>query len=83
MTTGLLRRIVRQSIDCGLAPSNDLESAIIATLPANGNAYTAIVRGAGSATGTGVVEIYDIDRSVDSKLANVSSRGLVQTEIPS
>ena len=70
----------RQAIsDAGLAPSNDLESAIIATLPANGNSYTAIVRGVGGATGTGVVEVYDIDRSVDSKLANISSRGLVQT----
>ena len=65
--------------DSGLAPSNDLESAIIATLPANGKAYTAIVRGADGATGTGVVEVYDIDRFVDSKLANISSRGLVQT----
>jgi hypothetical protein len=37
------------------------------------------VRGASGATGTGVVEIYDIDRSVDSKLANISTRGLVQT----
>jgi hypothetical protein len=66
-------------IDSGLAPSNDLESAIIATLPANGKAYTAIVRGVGGATGTGVVEVYDIDRAVDSTLANISSRGLVQT----
>jgi hypothetical protein len=66
-------------IDNGLAPTNDLESAIIATLPANGKTYTAIVRGAGGATGTGVVEVYDIDRSVDSKLANISTRGLVQT----
>ena len=70
----------RQAIvDNGLAPTNDLESAIIATLPANGKTYTAIVRGAGGATGTGVVEVYDIDRSVDSKLANISTRGLVQT----
>jgi subtilisin family serine protease len=69
----------RQAIrDTGLAPTNDLESAIIATLPANGNAYTAIVRGVSDTTGTGVVEIYDIDRSVDSKLANISTRGLVQ-----
>lgn len=66
-------------IDSGLAPSNDLESAIIATLPANGKTYTAIVRGAGGATGIGVVEVYDVDRSVDSKLANISTRGLVQT----
>jgi len=70
----------RQAIvDSGLAPKNDVESAIIATLPANGNAYTAIVRGVGNTTGIGVVEIYDIDRSVDSELANISTRGLVQT----
>jgi serine protease AprX len=66
-------------IDSGLAPSSDLESAIIATLPANGKTYTAIVRGVGGTTGTGVVEVYDVDRSVDSKLANISTRGLVQT----
>jgi len=70
----------RQAIsDAGLAPTSNLESAIIATLPANGTTYTAIVRGVGGATGIGVVEIYDIDRSTDSKLANISSRGLVQT----
>ncbi|HSV63194.1 MAG TPA: S8 family serine peptidase, partial [Chthoniobacterales bacterium] len=70
----------RQAIrDSGLAPSNDAESAIIATLPGSGKAYTAIVRGVGNSTGIGVVEIYDVDRSVDSKLANISSRGLVQT----
>jgi pSer/pThr/pTyr-binding forkhead associated (FHA) protein len=70
----------RQAIeDSGLAPTNDFESAIIATLPANGKTYTAIVRGVGNTTGTGVVEVYDIDRSVDSELANISSRGLVQT----
>jgi hypothetical protein len=70
----------RQAImDAGLAPSNDLESAIVATLPANGNTYTAIVRGVSGAIGTAVVEIYDVDRSVDSKLANLSTRGLVQT----
>jgi serine protease AprX len=70
----------RQAIqNAGLAPTNDLESAIIATLPANGKTYTAIVSGVGNTTGTGVVEIYDIDRSVDSKLANISTRGLVQT----
>jgi hypothetical protein len=69
----------RQAIsDTGLAPGNDLESAIIAALPANEAAYTAVVRGANDMTGIGVVEIYDLDRSVDSKLANISSRGLVQ-----
>jgi CSLREA domain-containing protein len=68
-------------IDSGVAPTNDLESAIVATLPASpsGTNYTAIVRGAGNATGIGVVDLYDLDRSVDSKLANISNRGFVQT----
>ena len=62
-----------------IPPSNDLESAIVATLPANNSAYTAIVRGVNNGTGIGVVEAYDLDRTVDSKLANISTRGLVQT----
>jgi hypothetical protein len=62
-----------------IAPSDDLESAIVETLPANNSAYTAIVRGANNGTGIGVVEAYDLDRTVDSKLANISTRGLVQT----
>ena len=68
-------------IDSTVPPSNDLESAIVATLPASipGTSYTAIVRGTGNATGIGVVEVYDLDRTVDSKLANISNRGFVQT----
>jgi uncharacterized delta-60 repeat protein len=66
-------------IDSTIPPSNDLESAIVATLPANGSGYTAIVRGVNGSTGIGVVEAYDLDGSVDSKLANISTRGLVQT----
>lgn len=62
-----------------IPPSNDLESAIVAMLPANNSSYTAIVRGANNGTGIGVVEAYDLDRSVDSKLANISTRGLVST----
>lgn len=62
-------------------PPNDLESAIIATLPAStdGIAYTAVMRGKNGATGVGQVEVYDLDGSADSELGNVSSRGLVQT----
>ena len=40
----------------GLAPPNDLESAIIATL-SNGN-YTAVVSGKNGGTGVGLVEVY-------------------------
>jgi hypothetical protein len=66
-------------IDTTIPPSNDLESAIVANLPANGAGYTAIVRGVDGETGTGVVEAYDLDRTVDSKLANISTRGFVST----
>jgi uncharacterized protein YkwD len=66
-------------IDSQAQPSNNLESAIVATIPANASQYTAVVRGLNNTTGTGVVEIYDLDRTVDSKLANISTRGVVQT----
>ena len=62
-----------------IPPSNDLESALVETLPANNAGYTAIVRGANNGTGIALVEAYDLDHSVDSKLANISTRGLVQT----
>jgi hypothetical protein len=62
-----------------IPPSNNLESAIVRTLPAEGSAYTAVVRGANNGTGVGLVEVYDLDQAVDSKLANISTRGLVQT----
>lgn len=64
--------------DCrsnGLALSDDHESVIIATLAPG--AYTAIVSAQKSATGTGLVEVYDLDQAADSKLANISTRGLV------
>jgi hypothetical protein len=61
-----------------LAPSDELESAIVATLaPAN---YTAILRGHNGAAGIGMVEMYDLDLASDSKLANISTRGFVQTD---
>ena len=41
--------------------------------------YTAIVQGVGATTGVALVEAYDLDRTVDSKLANISTRGFVQT----
>jgi hypothetical protein len=62
-----------------IAPSNDLESAIVATLPANNASYTAIVRGKDNGTGLGVVEAYDLDATANSKLGNISTRGFVET----
>jgi hypothetical protein len=42
----------------GLAPSNNLESAIAATLPPG--LYTALLAGLNSGTGNGLVEVYDL-----------------------
>jgi hypothetical protein len=61
--------------DTMLAPTNDLESAIVA--PLQPGAYTAIVRGKNNTTGIGLVEIYDLQRTPSSKLANMSTRGSV------
>lgn len=60
-----------------LAPSNELESAIVITLQPG--TYTAIVRGQGDASGVGLLEVYDVDRTVASRLANISGRASVQT----
>ena len=61
----------------GLAPSNDREAALIATLPA-GN-YTAIVSGKNGGTGVTLAEVYDLDQAADSRLANISTRAPVGT----
>jgi len=61
--------------DAKLAPSNDVESAILTTLAPG--AYTVILRGNAGATGIGLVELYDLQISPSSKLANLSTRGLV------
>ena len=61
----------------GIPPSNDRESAIVRTLPPG--AYTAIVRGKDNTAGIGVVEAYDLDTAANSKLANIATRGFVDT----
>ncbi len=61
----------------GLAPRDPIESAIIATLAPG--SYTAIVEGVSGGTGVGIVEVYDLDASSGSLLANISTRGFVQT----
>jgi uncharacterized repeat protein (TIGR03803 family) len=60
-----------------IPPTNDLESALIATL--SPGAYTAILAGKSGGTGVGVVEVYDLAQAANSKLANISSRGFVDT----
>jgi len=49
---------VQEILNSGHAPTDPMESAIIANLPA-GN-YTAIVRGVSNTTGVALVEVYDL-----------------------
>jgi hypothetical protein len=58
-----------------IPPTNDYDSAIVMTV--NPGAYTAVLAGKGGTTGVGLVEVYDLDLTVDSKLANISTRGFV------
>jgi len=61
----------------GLAPPDNREAALIATLPA-GN-YTAVVSGKNGGTGVALAEVYDLDQAADSRLANISTRATVGT----
>jgi hypothetical protein len=61
----------------GAAPLDPAEPAIIATLPA-GN-YTAIVQGVGATQGVATVEVYDLSPNNGAILANISTRGFIQT----
>jgi hypothetical protein len=61
----------------GIPPTNELESAIAATLVPG--SYTAIVRGNANTSGIALVEVYDLNQTSDSKLANLSTRSFVST----
>jgi hypothetical protein len=58
-------------------PGNDLEPAIVATLTPG--TYSAVMAGKNGGTGIGVVELYDLDQNANARLANISSRGFVDT----
>jgi hypothetical protein len=60
-----------------IPPANDLESAVLATL--SPGAYTAILAGKNGGTGVGLVEVYDLAQGANSMLANISTRGFVDT----
>lgn len=60
----------------GLAPSDDRESAILLTLVPG--TYTGVLAGKNNTSGIALIEIYDLDAN-KSILANISSRGLVDT----
>jgi hypothetical protein len=60
-----------------IPPTNNLESAIVMTL--NPGTYSAILAGKSGGTGIGVVEVYDLERTVNSRVANISTRGFIDT----
>jgi hypothetical protein len=61
----------------GFAPSDPRESVIVATLsPGN---YSAVLKGAHGETGVGLAEVYDLDSKSAAQLANISTRGFVNT----
>jgi hypothetical protein len=52
---------------------------MVATLdPGN---YTAVVRDADGGTGVGLVEVYDLAAAAESELANISTRGFVESGV--
>jgi hypothetical protein len=67
----------QEIIDSGLAPTHTLESALWGTI--NPGIYTVVVRGKNDATGIGLFEVYDVSQAVPAKLANISTRALVNT----
>jgi hypothetical protein len=66
-----------QLTSLGLAPQNPNESGLVVTLQPG--TYTAILAGKNGGTGVGLVEIYDTNQAANSQLANISTRGFVQT----
>src|SRR5204862_1798893 len=61
-----------------IPPLNDWESAILTTLTPG--PYTAILAGKNGGTGMGLVEVYDLGQGANSELANISTRGFVDTD---
>ena len=57
----------------GIAPSDPLESAIVATLTPG--AYTAILRGANDGIGIGLLEVYDLDAGDSPEPSPISVSG--------
>lgn len=62
-----------------IPPTKDSECALIAVLAGNNAAYTAVLRGKNGGTGVGQVEVYDLGTAANSQLANISTRGFIDT----
>lgn len=61
----------------GIAPNEEREAAMVVTLQPG--AYTVILHGAAGSTGIGLVEAYDLSPFSNSRIANISTRGRVET----
>lgn len=59
----------------GLAPRNPREAAIVVSL--SRGAYTAVLSSKNSTSGTGLVELYDVEQQSLSEIRNLSTRGRV------
>jgi uncharacterized delta-60 repeat protein len=59
----------------GLQPEDSLESAIVATLAPG--TYTAVIQGHSGEQGIALAEVYDLDSTATSNLADISTRGMV------
>jgi hypothetical protein len=60
-----------------IIPPHPLESAIVTTLAPG--AYTAVVSGNAEGSGIALVEVFDVEKNTTAKMANISTRGVVQT----
>jgi mono/diheme cytochrome c family protein len=71
----------QEIIDTTIAPASASESVILRKLPSDdtGIAYTAVLRGLGSTTGVGLLEVYDFDRGLGPQILNIATRGRVDT----
>ena len=58
-------------------PTDVREAVVVASVPPEN--YTVILSGVGGTVGVGLIEIYDRNQAVDAELANISTRGFVQT----
>jgi len=61
----------------GIPPTDDLEAALVIDLAPG--AYTAVLAGKNDTTGNGLVEVYDLQSGSAATLANLSTRGYVDT----
>ena len=63
----------------GIPPTNDLESAIDATL--DPGAYTAVVRGKNNTSGVALVEVYDLESGSCSRSWPISARAPLSARV--